>query len=83
MSRITILAITLVQFFWLTNIAIAETPNEQSFDSKLNLYTTVCNTSLIGRQAEMTDELYGMAKGDFHKLLLLADPLSRTTLSGR
>jgi hypothetical protein len=69
MNRKTILAITLAQFFWLTNIAIAETPNEDSFDSKLSLYTAVCNTSLIGRQAEMTDELLIMAKDDFHKLL--------------
>ena len=83
MNRKTILAITLVQFFWLTNIAIAETPNEDSFDSKLSLYTAVCNTSLIGRQAEMTDKLLIMAKDDFHKWLLLAGPLSRTTLVGR
>ena len=70
MNRKSILAITLAQFLWITNVAVAITQNEDNFDSKLSLYEAVCNTSLIGRQAQMTDELLAIAD-DFNKLLLL------------
>jgi hypothetical protein len=83
MKRLIFIAILLAQFFWFANNAIAEEPNDHSFESRLSLYSAVCNTSLVGRQAEMTDEHFILAKDDFHKLLLLAEPLSKTSLVGR
>jgi len=46
-------------------------------------YSILARTKLVGRQAQMTDQLINAAGGNFEALLKIAEPLAGTELVGR